>query len=545
MDKTRAEKIVARYEELVAARRHYEPEWEDIARYIDPRRKGFSSGGDPARRNMRGVYTSKPITARSNLTATIHSTLSGPANRFFQLRIPDEDKMKFQPVKLWLDHACTVMRRSLRPSVSAFYSTALTVYGDDVTFGNATDWDEIRPKERRIVDRAFSIAEVVIDTDIHGGLVEWVRRYKATGPQLAREYGPEILPENVRAAADNGDATALFDIVHAVHPNDDYRAGMFGPKGKPWLSSYVLEEGPTLLRQEGYQEMPARYPRWFTDAGETYGRGQGYFALPSARGVNMMEAANIKNGQRAADPTLLAASERNFKRRPQMIPGATIFGGISQTSGRRLIDELGAPRQAPFGVEMTDRKIAEIEDVFHHGLVQLAGRTGLHPLEVMERSEEKMRLLAPYLGNIQNEWLAPKLERRFAMLWRAGQILPPPPEMGGDPLEVEFTSIAAMAIKAAEGAATVRFLQDLTPMAQLSQAAAERLADRIDPDGVAEVLQEARGVPARVLRSKDEADAIGAARAQRQQMMQAAELAPNVAGAMKDMAEAQAAGSEA
>jgi hypothetical protein len=183
---------------------------------------------------------------------------------------------------------------------------------------------------------------------------------------------------------------------------------------------------------------------------------------------------------------------------------------------------------------MQQQALDQIRDAFHWSLMNLAGRTGMTATEVIERQSEKLRLMAPHLGRIQEEFLGPKIAQRFAMLWKAGQIPPPPAEAAGADLMIDYTSAAAMAAKSMEGSATMQLIQDLTPLAQFKP----RVLDRISADDAVEVLAEARGVPARLLTSREEADQIGEARAQQQQQAQMMEAAKAGGGIARDLAAA-------
>ena len=108
-------------------------------------------------------------------------------------------------------------------------------------------------------------------------------------------------------------------------------------------------------------------------------------------------------------------------------------------------------------------------------------------------------------------------------------------------MQVVYLSAAAAAQRSVEGNAVLRILQDITPLAQISPAAAERLGDRLDPDGALEILIEARGAPARLIRSREDADAIAQGRAQAQQQMQAMAAMKDGTGMVKDLAGAGAA----
>lgn len=105
------------------------------------------------------------------------------------------------------------------------------------------------------------------------------------------------------------------------------------------------------------------------------------------------------------------------------------------------------------------------------------------------------------------------------------------------PLQVRYASAAQLAMKAGEGVAIVRFLQNLGPLAQTNP----RYLDRLDPDATIEALHEASpSLPARMLRSRAKADALAKARAEQEQQAQMMAMAEQGAGAMKDAAGAAA-----
>lgn len=529
------EEAIRRWDELKGTRAHYEGDWESLARLIRPQRGGFASA-DPARVRDEKPLSSAPIIAQSNFSAGLYGTLTNPANRWLTIRSTNEDLNGFQPMKLWCDAVATRILASFRPSVSPFYSAAVQLFGDIATFGNAAQYDEVRLEERKILDVTLSLAEVVFDIDAWGRVNEAVRKFKLK-PRAAVIMFEGQVPAKVRELAEKGSQEEHW-YYHHVKANADYRRGRLGPAGKRWLSIYVCEIEKMVVRRAGYEEMPFHAPRWEVESGQVYGTGPGFIALASARVSHRMQEANLRAGQKAADPTLLAADRRVWKLNGVVRPGHTVYGGVDM-QGRPTIRPLDNFSSTGLSLEMQQELKEEIRDAFHYSLMNLAGRTGMTATEVIEIQEEKMRLMAPHMGRIQEEYLAPKIARRFQILYRAGQLPPPPqgiPEGAG--LEVVYTSAAAMAQKSAEGAAVVRILQDIVPLASIDPMAASRLGKRISVDDVLEVLQEARGAPSRVLRSREEADALQQAEAEAAQQQQLLEQGP---GAMRDLAQAGAA----
>lgn len=522
-----------RWSELKSERSWHEQMWEDIARLMRPQRGGFSRT-DPGGRTHEKPLSSAPIMAQSNFAAGLYGTLTNPANRWFGFATNDPDLNKWHEGKLWLDRVTSRVLASFAPSVSPFYSASTQIFADIASFGNGAQYDELVQDERRILDVTLNLGEVCYDIDGHGEISEVVRRFYLKAPAALRMFGQKALPPKIMDMALKGDQTKLKFFQHVMR-NDGFQPGRLGPKGKRWLSRYSCEEGRAEVRVGGYDEMPFFAPRWEVETGQVYGVGPGFVALASARAHLRMDEATLRAAQRASDPTLLAP-DRSWELSGQIRPGKVVYGAID-VAGRQMLKPLDIDTNLGLTLEEKQAKLEEIKDAFHYSLMNLAGRTGMTATEVATITEERQRLWAPHQGRIQQEYLARKIERRFSILWRAGQIPAPPKGMEGVALEVKYESAAAAAQKATEGTATMRVLQDVAPLVQFMP----RLAERLDPDGLIEVLMDARGAPARIARSREEADAIAAERQQTQQTMMALQAAQAGAGAMKDGAQAMAA----
>ncbi len=529
----RVDKMVARWDELKAERSVHEADWIDIHHFM--RALPFNNSG--GKKTANKVLASSPGLYQKALTSTMWSTMMNPANKWFGMKVGDPDVAKFHTVKDWQDKVGRIVLASFGPTVSSFYPSSLQVIADNVSIGNAANYDEMVSDERRILDVTIPMSEIVFAVDGWGQVVEVVRKFSWKAWQAAKQFGYENLPEKMRVAVDKGTKDD-FVIYHHVQKNTDYRGGMLGAKGKRWLSTYGCEEGRAVVREAGYAEMPFHTPRLDVETGQTYGTGFGHLALPNSRVLNQMKDANLRSAQYAADPTLLGPDKDGWPLHGQRRPGSMIYGGMR--NGRQEVGVLDTSRGTGLSLEMQQQEANEIAEIFMYTLSSMVGRTGVSTLESMERQEQYARLMAPYMGRLQEEYLVRKIGRRFKMLWRAGQIPPPPPEAEGLALEVKYLSAASMAQKAGEGVAALRVVNDLAPLAQLKP----RLMDRINEDELAELLLEARGAPTDILRSREEADEMAKAREEAQQAAQTMEAAQAGAGMAKDLAQAQAMVSE-
>lgn len=527
-----------RWSDLKTARADHERIWEDVAQLIRPQRGGFKLT-DHTTRELERPLSSAPIHMQSNFAAGLYGTLTNPANRWFGFRTNDQDLNAWQPAKLWMDTVTDRVLASFLPGVSSFYPSATQVFGDLAAFGNSAQYDEVVMSEKRILDITISLAEIVVDIDGWGRICDVVRKFSLTPRAAVMMFKGEALPPklyDLAEKADNGKIT----FYHRVMPNADWRQGRIGVAGKKWVSRYSCECERALIRVKGYDEMPFYVPRWDVDTGHVYGTGPGYVALASARAHQRMDDATLRAAQRAADPTILAPDRGDWPLNGQIRPGKVVYGAID-SRGNAMLRPLDTVGSVNLTMQEKQQKLDEIRDAFHYTLMNLAGRTGMTATEVMAITEERQRLWAPHQGRVQEEYLAPKISRRFSILWRAGQLPPPPKGMEGVALEVQYQSAAAAAQRSVEGNAALRVLQDLAPLMQLKP----RLADRLDEDGLVEVLADARGAPARMFRSREDADALAEARQQAQQAAMAMQMAQDGAGALKDVAAAQASAAQA
>jgi len=518
-----------RWGELKTDRAKHERDWQLIAQLFRPLRKGFGAD-DPASadRAIRPL-SSDQIKALQNFAAGLYGTLTNPTQRWFGFTVPDRDLADWHGNRAWLDAVTDRVLASF--GAGTFYDASLQVYSDLAAFGNAPTYDEVLPG-KGIIDVALNLAEVCCDIDAHGQVNEVVRRYYLTAAQAVARFGAGAVPPKLMDLAEKG-SRDRFAFYHHVLPNDAWRPGALGPRGKAWISRHATEVDHALLAQGGYDEMPFYMPRWDVGAGEVYGVGLAGDALPAAQALARMDDATLRAAQMAAEPPILAPDRSAFSYNGHIRPGAVIYEGVNM-QGNPMLRPLDV--SGNIGLTLQDRqaKAEEIRNAFHYQLMSLAGRTGMTATEVATINEERLRLWAPYMGRVQAEYLARKVQRRFSMLWRNGQLPPPPPEMEGQELRVTYQSGAAQAQRAAEGNAVLRVVQDIAPLIQMEP----RFLERQDPDAMLEALTEARGAPARVLRSREQADQIAQARAQAQQAAAAMQAGQAGAGMMKDLAQA-------
>jgi hypothetical protein len=547
-DQKYARAAMSRWDELKSERAKFEPDWESIAKLIRPQRGGFGLDDVGSRMHDKPL-SSEPIMANNAMASGLYAAITNPANRWAGLETPDKELNNWKPMAEWNDLVTARVMASFRPANSTFYSSTYQGYADISAFGQFAHYDEIDIEEQRFVDVTMSLAEVVVDVDAHGRVCEMVRRYHMK-PRAAMRYfrkKGDQLPAKLIDLAEKGD-TSDIPFFHHIVLNDEYSSGKLGPRGKKYLSVHATECEEATIRVAGYYEMPAYFPRWDVDSGQTYATGPGFVALASARANHLMDATTIRAAQRAGDQTILAPNRKHLPLEGRVRPGSVVYGAMS-VRGQPLISALNNTGQINLTIQEKQMKVEEMKNAFYYSLMSLHGRTGITSEEVQIMQEAQLRNWAPHADRIMEEYAARKVERRFRMLWRAGQIPPPPQEAAGVPLMVRYQSAATMALRAREAIAVRQFVNDLGALSAIS-GSGTRAGDRFDEDAAIEALHDASpSLPASILRAREEADQIGQARAQQQeqqvQMQQMMEAAKAGGGLAKDMSQAGMIGGEA
>ena len=151
-----------------------------------------------------------------------------------------------------------------------------------------------------------------------------------------------------------------------------------------------------------------------------------------------MDAATIRGAQYDADPTTLAPDRETWPLNGRIAPGQVVYGGMDQI-GRRLVSRLERNGSMQLTESEKAQKLEAVKNAFHYAIMSLQGRTGVTDEETRIMDEARLRNWAPHADRIMEEYAARKVERRFGMLWAAGQ-LPPPPEGAppGTPMRIRY-----------------------------------------------------------------------------------------------------------
>jgi hypothetical protein len=221
--------------------------------------------------------------------------------------------------------------------------------------------------------------------------------------------------------------------------------------------------------------------------------------------LNEMSKTTIKAAQKQVDPPLLVPDD-GF-----ILPVRTVPGGLNfyRAGTRDRIEPLNIGANNPLGLNMEEQRRNAIRDAFYVNQLMMQNGPQMTATEVVQRNEEKMRLLGPVLGRLQSELLRPLIDRTFAILLRKKLFRQAPDFLSGVDIQIEYVSPLAKAQRASELQSIMRAIEIFGSLAQVSP-----VFDHINIDNLVTHLADIVGVPAKVLNSKSEVNAI---RQQKQQ----------------------------
>jgi len=205
------------------------------------------------------------------------------------------------------------------------------------------------------------------------------------------------------------------EIVHCVYPRDDRDPTKLTSENKPYASVYIEPDEKIILSVSGFDELPYTCPRWLKSSFEIgYGRSPAMTSLSDIKMLNKMSEVTIRAAQKQVDPPLLVPDD-GF-----ILPVRTVPGGLNfyRSGTRDRIEPLQIGANNPLGLNMEEQRRQAIRSAFYVDQLILAQGPQMTATEVVQRTEEKMRLLGPVLGRLQAEMLQPLIARAFNILAR-------------------------------------------------------------------------------------------------------------------------------
>jgi hypothetical protein len=567
----RVQRYVKRVGALSQQREELLPEWRDIAQNYCPRSLPYlldkSKNSDRRNRRNKFIINTHPVTAARTHQRGMTAGIASPARPWFRLRAPDRDLNKFAPVAMWLHDVQQILEDLF--SRSNFYNAVGVCYGDVGKFGTlALGMFEDQEDDLRCI--SYPIGSYLIAADATGRCRTFIRTYKPTAAQIVEEFGmtdangmrlakPDFsrISDQVKTAYENsGTRDNEFDVVHVLEPNYDRTREKVDAKNMAFRSCYYepcQASTGIMLKESGFEEHPVKVARWDVTGEDAWGSGPGLDALGDAKGLQDRERGKAKRIDKHNDPALVGHPD--LKNKPaSLMSGDVTYVGFTPNGGQ---PQLRAIHDVSHDISSLLEDIAAIEarisrvwdeDLFLQ--LSMSDAKDVTAEAIARKYEEKVVMLGPVIERQNDELYDPAIDRAFSIAARRGLLPPPPEELEGMPLKVEYVSLLAQAQRMVSAGSIDRMVGMIGGLAKVQADAGEApdIFDKIDFDQVVDEYAEALGTMPTIIRSDEQVAQLRADRQrqqQAQQMAAAAKPVSDAAKAAKDLSETNVAGKSA
>lgn len=536
-DSERVQEYMEKHKQLKDERSDIEKVWEDVTTYQLPALDAWEDdvNAESARRGTE-ISDGRAVKDAQTMSNGFIGWNAGPAGKWMKLRLLVDELNDMVNVKDWLE-ACekrvyTMFHRS------NFYDALSECYLHLVTIGTGTmlveesmedftiNYSTRHPKESYLIEGPNEKVQ-----GLHRDV--WL-----TGRQALVRYGDKLKEETIKRFVDEPEKKSKF--LHVIHPRSDRRIYSSLSIDMPYASVEMYPEDETILRESGYDEMPAIVGRWRKNFSGPYGWSPGMDALTDTKRANEVKKTMMDVAHRAAEPVLNIPQEMD--RRLDLSPLGT---NVYKNPERRIY-----PVDMGKGYPLADNVLEQLHDsIDEHFMVPLFMmlqrlERPVTATEVAERQGERIAGMSGPLNRQNSEILGPVVLRTFKIMWRAGLLPPPPPVLltTGVPLDVEFTGLLSQAQRRyQQGNSLNAGLATISGLIEMSQSLG--LLDNLDLDDMVRKIAEESGFPASSIAELPEVQKKRAERQRQLQLQQQQEQLGVAADASQKLAKAPEPGS--
>jgi len=527
MKNKNAAMLVDRFSTLKTTRSTWESHWQEIADYMLPRKADITTQRTRGDKRNEVIFDGTAIHALELLGSSLHGMLTNAASPWFTLAFRDSELTQDDEAQEWLDSVTADMytafnRSNFQQEVQELYQDLIS-FGTSAMFVSADDKNMVRFNTRHI-------KEIYIAENEKGQVDTVFRLFTISARAAVNLFGENNVGADILNKFKK-DVYADVDLLHVVMPRDTYDESKEDAQNMPFKSCYVDPNDVHMISEGGFREFPYVVPRYLKASYEIYGRSPSMNALPDVKMLNKMSEVAIKAGQKQIDPPLMIPDD-GF-----MLPIRTVPGGLNfyRSGSRDRIEPLNIGANNPITLNMIQDRQLAVQKTFYVDQLLTSQGGNMTATEVLQRNEEKMRLLGPVLGRLQSELLQPLIERVYKILERQGVFKPAPEILAQQDVEIEYVSPLAKAQKSGDLNTVMRGVEIFGAISQFAP-----VLDYLDTDGLAKYVQKVLGLPAAVMKSdaqvqqlRNERQQQQQAQAEQEQQMQQAEAAGAAAPMVK------------
>jgi hypothetical protein len=515
-------------------RQTYEDVWADIMDHCAPDLKGYLNidQKDDGTKKDDVIYDDDPKENCMKCASGIWASNSSPSRPWMSRKMKIKKLNEISEVREWTDTVTEIDYDNLRES--NFYPSMFNIYWQMVAVGTAAmiidpDYDTIYNCI------PLNVGEYWLGVNGKNQIDTLFREFKLMVSEMKDVFDEENIPDKLLKTITEGNPMGEeCTIIHVIAPDKHKIA----PFKKPYVSAYYLvaqHEGK-FLQVKGYSRKPFAASPWFRLHGETYGKlNPGRNMLSNCKQLQSMVYDYCKAVQMVIDPPTQGSSDLVENNEISSIPGGhTVINPMQPGEKLEALFEIRPDIAAQWqSIQDKKQQIASgfLIDLFM--AMSMRMDKDMTAQEVREISGEKMLALAPALDNMQ-QLLSDILDIIFDYSIAAGVYPPPPEEIQGEEIKVDYVSALAQAQKMVD---LSRIDQVLMYVERIAQYYPDIL-HKVDFFQLIDEVNEKVVAPAAIVKDDETVDKILqqiAQKAQMQEMAQMATVAADVGGKMANM----------
>ncbi|WP_428668049.1 portal protein [Reyranella sp.] len=508
------DRLLGDHDAMKSKRVGHEASWHHITEILYPDGTSPFGIGTAGQATRGEIYDNTGEDAAETATAAFHAMTTNPATRWMELGVFDQQWARDTYGGAWLYEQTSRLFRNFRHPSTLFNLAMDEDNTQLIMLGNSCLHVEERSGKLPLY-RACPMANIWWDENSDGMIDEVHREFELTAIAAVERPGwARQLPEEVLKMADaKGQAYNPVKFLHVNAPRRERDASKRDRSNMAFRSIYICLDFPAIIEDGGSHELEYVCSRWRRRAGEIYARGCGHKGLGDVEVLQRMNRVTLLAGERTIDPTILAPDDG--------ITGAISLKARAIVSVRaEYLANGAAPRalnpntRVDIGMELIQDRRELVRRSFLKQLIEIVRDPKFTATQFLSIEGEQKRGLAPILGRQQQERFGPLVERTFNILARMPGVLDPtPPELRDQPLQPNFDSEAAQAMRMGTARAIAQAFDSIGPIVTATGDTA--LWDNFDLDDNVRAIAEGVGMPARQIKPVEVRDRM---RVQRQQI---------------------------
>ncbi len=524
-----AQEIVQRYNKLKTEKATFDNYYQQVGDYCNPNSADFNRLYYPGEDREREIYDQTAQMSIDISSSSLLGIVANPATRWFFIEMSDEELNRDAEVMDWAETAAQITLNNINRPESGFYASLKSALVSTLCYGTPAMLLQEAP-DGNLDFKDVPLSQIVIAESALGmvDLVIWEK--PMTARQIVQMSEREVEPwqlhkDMVKLANQSPDEKC--DVLFMVAPRKKGRGDAIDRNALPVAGYYVDKKHNHIMLETGFHEHPLPVARWFKTPVESYGRSPAMMALPDIKTLNVAVRMLMFGIEKALHPNIFLPNDGSMNKVDLSAGGVTFYDA-----------KQGAPvfyngeTDVNAGFAYIQQLQNQIRSMFYVDQLQLAAEANMTATEVLQRQDEKARLLAPAIGRIQTELLGPLVQRSVSILMRNGKIPEPPQKIQGMDFKIDYISPINRAQRALD---VQNILEAVTAVAQLGQIDPKAMNTIDLPKAAGEILDSygVTGLIKRDEQEKEEMEEQQDAATEMQGALAVGEQVANISGALQ------------